>query len=263
MGMNSIRNLIADDSFAMSFQSMGQYRTALLKALDVTPPAPEAGEVEELVAWMRGQVAIAPAAQTQWAKRFLRIATLLQQLSAPAPAPKPIPVSERLPGVGEVGELAAWLENHAAHLRKMQEIGAWPETELQEMLDRAATLLQQQESRVAFLRYVLIDCGQAVGGLVNQSCSDSFLLDVATEVRLAIAKPAPAVVPVAVSERLPGPEDCDEDGFCWMGYGYRLPGENEKDQYAIWMLMPFEESNGEVWVRASDIPLPQAGEVEG
>jgi hypothetical protein len=27
--------------------------------------------------------------------------------------------------------------------------------------------------------------------------------------------------------------------------------------------MPFEESNGEVWVRASDIPLPQAGEVEG
>jgi hypothetical protein len=77
------------------------------------------------------------------------------------------------------------------------------------------------------------------------------------------SEPAPAVVPVAVSERLPGPEDCDEDGFCWMGYGYRLPGENEKDQYAIWMLMPFEESNGEVWVRASDIPLPQAGEVEG
>jgi hypothetical protein len=45
--------------------------------------------------------------------------------------------------VGEVVEVAAWLENHAAHLRKMQEIGALPETELQEMLDRAATLLQQ------------------------------------------------------------------------------------------------------------------------
>jgi len=40
--MNSIRNLIADDSFAIGFQSMGQYRTALLKALDVTPPAPVA-----------------------------------------------------------------------------------------------------------------------------------------------------------------------------------------------------------------------------
>jgi hypothetical protein len=39
--MNSIRNLIADDSFAIGFQSMGQYRTALLKALDATPPAPK------------------------------------------------------------------------------------------------------------------------------------------------------------------------------------------------------------------------------
>jgi hypothetical protein len=46
--MNSIRNLIADDSFSISFQSMKQYRTALLKALDVTPPAPEAGELGEL-----------------------------------------------------------------------------------------------------------------------------------------------------------------------------------------------------------------------
>jgi hypothetical protein len=74
--------------------------------------------------------------------------------------------------------------------------------------------------------------------------------------------PAPAVVPVAVSERLPGPEDCDEDGFCWMGYGYRLPGENEKDSYAMWMLMPSEESSGEVWCPAHSIPLPQAGEGE-
>jgi hypothetical protein len=65
---------------------------------------------------------------------------------------------------------------------------------------RAATLLQQQEARIAFLRHVLIDCGRAVGGLVDQSCSDSFLLDVATEVRLAVAKAAPAVVPVAVGK---------------------------------------------------------------
>jgi hypothetical protein len=76
------------------------------------------------------------------------------------------------------------------------------------------------------------------------------------------SEPAPAVVPVAVSERLPGPEDCDEDGFCWMGYGYKPPGENEKDSYAMWMLMPSEESSGKVWAPASAIPLPQAGEVE-
>ena len=39
--------LLADDAYAASFQSMGQYRTALLKAL-ATPP-PEPGKV---TAWM-------------------------------------------------------------------------------------------------------------------------------------------------------------------------------------------------------------------
>jgi hypothetical protein len=77
-----------------------------------------------------------------------------------------------------------------------------------------------------------------------------------------VSAPAPAVAPVAVSERLPGPEDCDEDGFCWMGYGYKLPGVDEKDSYAMWMLMPSEESSGKVWAPASAIPLPQVGEVE-
>jgi hypothetical protein len=65
------------------------------------PPAPEVGEgeVAELVEWMRGQVTIAPAAQTQWAKRFLRAATLLSQQAAPTPVP--VAVSERLPGEGD------------------------------------------------------------------------------------------------------------------------------------------------------------------
>jgi len=53
------------------------------------------------------------------------------------------------PEAGELGEVVEWLESQAAHLRKMQEIGALPETELQEMLDRAATLLQQQLSAPA------------------------------------------------------------------------------------------------------------------
>lgn len=52
--MNSIRNLIADDSFAISFQSMGQYRTALLKALDVAPPAPAVEALARLYWWGGG-----------------------------------------------------------------------------------------------------------------------------------------------------------------------------------------------------------------
>ena len=34
------RALLADDAYAASFQSMGQYRTALLKALATPPPEP-------------------------------------------------------------------------------------------------------------------------------------------------------------------------------------------------------------------------------
>ena len=34
----NFRALLADDAYAVSFQSLGQYRTALLKALDATPP---------------------------------------------------------------------------------------------------------------------------------------------------------------------------------------------------------------------------------
>jgi hypothetical protein len=189
---------------------------------------------------MRGQVAIAPAAQTQWAKRFLRIATLLQQLSAPAPAPKPIPVSERLPGVGEVGELAAWLENHAAHLRKMQEIGAWPETELQEMLDRAATLLQQQQH------------------ILGLACAE---LD---RMGAFSAAPAPAVVPVAVSERPWEREGWrDAEGRCWWGRpseelcnsDWYLATRDEVEEFCS-ECMPI------VSLPHNAIPLPQAGEVE-
>jgi hypothetical protein len=59
-----------------------------------TPPAPEPGEAGELVEWIRSQVTIDPAAQTQWAKRFLRIATLLSQQAAPAPVVVPVAPDE-------------------------------------------------------------------------------------------------------------------------------------------------------------------------
>jgi hypothetical protein len=162
------------------------------------------------------------------------------------------PAAPPAPEVGEVAELVAGLSEIAQILRTLQWHHRWVAK-----LARAATLLQQQESRVAFLRYVLIDCGQAVGGLVNQSCSDSFLLDVATEVRLAIAKPAPAVVPV--SERPWDQEGwCDERGHCWRfdplpdgWWSYGRPTN-------------FMGDNDECWTHMAPhnaIPLPQVGEV--
>jgi hypothetical protein len=83
--MKSIRDLIANDGYAMSFQSMGQYRTALLKALDsehagAAPPTP--GEMSELVAFLKQE---AEELDYQFehgpAMKFARAATLLEQLS--------------------------------------------------------------------------------------------------------------------------------------------------------------------------------------
>jgi hypothetical protein len=70
---------------------------------------------------------------------------------------------------------------------------------------RAATLLQQQQLRIANLRSALADCGRAVGSLISGTCSDDFLLQIPVEVRLAMAKLAPAVVPgeqIAVPEQV-------------------------------------------------------------
>lgn len=86
---------------------------------------------------------------------------------------------------------------------------------------------------------------------------------------------APAVVPVAVSERLPGEEDCDAEGRCWL-----LTVEDEYPQWRlhsveghqpggrmIWV--PVDRTPGVMvdafyashWLPAHALPLPQ-GEVE-
>ena len=130
-------------------------------------PAPADGEVVELAASLRRIAAQNPMGIAVQA--IASSATLLEQLATAAP---PAPLD------GEVGELVAWLNNHAAHLRTMEGIGALPETELQERLDRAATLIQQQAAELAALRT--------------------------------------GVMPVPVSERPWDREGwCDEEGRCW------------------------------------------------
>ncbi len=44
------------------------------------------------------------------------------------------------------------------------------------------------------------------------------------EYRDLLAQPAPVVVPVPVSERLPGPEDCDAEGRCWFFHTSTIGG---------------------------------------
>ena len=72
------------------------------------------------------------------------------------------------------------------------------------------------------------------------------------------AAPAPAAVPVAVAERLPGEGDYHPElAWCW---GYR---------YGRWTMMeqscfapPKEHIEATYWCHYSDIPLPQIGEGE-
>jgi hypothetical protein len=54
----------------------------------------------------------------------------------------------------------------------------------------------------------------------------------------------PAIEPVQVSERLPGPEDCDAEGRCWMFdpcdrgwwcYREALPSDGDPEPFAHWL----------------------------
>jgi hypothetical protein len=84
------------------------------------------------------------------------------------------------------------------------------------------------------------------------------------------SEPAPAVVPVAVSERLPDlrPEseggDCDAEGRCWIFSPRTATGEPTPNWTLLWIgglagwLQPYHTH----WRPFSAIPLPQAGEVE-
>lgn len=46
--MADIRTMIADDAYAMTFQSLGQYRSALLAALSSAPAAPQPAQPLDL-----------------------------------------------------------------------------------------------------------------------------------------------------------------------------------------------------------------------
>jgi hypothetical protein len=217
------------------------------------PPAPEAGEVKELVAALKEPGDPFPEHRTITSEEADRAATLLQQQAAPAHAVVPVAVSDALieaecalsdvaEGEPECddGDPAQWSEQRCAEtlaiirpVMKLHKIrtSEWPpqplpqaeEVEVAKLVDslqfrRAATLIQQ------------------------------------------LSAPAPAAVPVPVSERLPGAKDWDVCGRCWMfdpcdrgwwAYRSALPSDDELGR------PPWTH-----WLPAHAIPLPQAGEVK-
>lgn len=65
-----------------------------------------------------------------------------------------------------------------------------------------------------------------------------------------------ALVPVSVSEPLPGPEDCDAEGRCWFG----TPGCDVWG--ASWVLRKRSHQRNGItsWLPAHSLPLPEVGE---
>ena len=64
----------------------------------------------------------------------------------------------------------------------------------------------------------------------------------------------PAIQPVAVSERLPGAEDCDSEGRCWVGYAVSKDAL-EAGYNPSWELCKFHPPD-EVWLPHWTLPVP-------
>jgi len=63
----------------------------------------------------------------------------------------------------------------------------------------------------------------------------------------------PTVEPVPVSERLPGPQDCDDQGRCWFG----TPGSHVMDAYWVYRKAEHRQSWDTYWTPHWALPVPQ------
>ena len=83
-------------------------------------------------------------------------------------------------------------------------------------------------------------------------CSDSQLLDFARAVLARWGQPA--VTPIPVSERLPGPEDCDADGRCWLLY--RSASMKMTPVWSLVQSRSIFDGPYTHWLPANDLPVP-------
>ena len=150
------------------------------------------------------------------------------------PTPQP-------PADGEVGEVGEWLRAFAkAERRDGRLAGA-------QSLVRAAKFLQRFASPI----YLVLD--PSPEALASLKSAGPGIIEAMPAERTVLV---PAAQPVAVSERLPGAEDCDEQGRCWLG------GDQLATGFPTWILgYPAWASRFPgvhyCWLPFNALPLPQ------
>jgi hypothetical protein len=100
--------------------------------------------------------------------------------------------------------------------------------DLADIMDRARAALAQPEPVGPTDEELLETVAEAVG--YEHVPTDENCLSLARAVLARYARPA--IAPILVSERLPGPEDCDAEGRCW------VLGKVESDWRLISMINP-------------------------
>jgi hypothetical protein len=214
--------------------------------VEPAPAAPVVGEAGELVAQLEedGKYLIAAGYANESVKtrdlgiRVIRIATLLQQLSAPAPVVVP---------VGDVAELVAELVSER----------------LPDLRQNLETVIRSSRAYDGYSTMTPIELADRI--------IDAVVLWHPSTLLEQQAAPAPVAVQVAVAERLPGEGDCaqwpnDEDEscepWCWQ-FTFDEDGwevmQASKSRLTSPLLGPDGPSH---WLPAHAISLPQAGEGE-
>jgi hypothetical protein len=200
-----------------------------------TPPAPEPGEVAGVAEWMNKRGQTADLGVKDW---YFRSATLLQQQAA---------------------ELAALRIAHEADQGKVEET-------VDALVKAEATLTDVVEGESPVdcgpsndHNYFAEQCGHLEAGL--EKCEE--LLESIRSVikRHEIGKHSPSngLESVSVSERLPGREDCDNEGRCWW---LMQPLAATASPSWVFGLSSIKDDQGGVffqthWLPHDAIPLPQ------
>jgi hypothetical protein len=211
-----------------------------------TPPAPEAGEVAGLVGWLNQVAQYLVDNGVTGAPHVQGAAILLEQQQAELATLRGAPLAElddqRRAAVHQA--VAEALGSDAYDCTRVPERVVWEALQVGTMGEDDFVLVADDSDRVAEIADAAIEAIRAI--------------------------PAPAPVPVAVSERPWDREGwCDEQGRCWfcnaysMGrWSYDTPPDPEQDWGRLGTLTHSLPHWAIQRPRAIPKPAPQAGEVE-